>query len=457
MDEPVAVRPLLDEEVSPGRAIVKVLEQAGIHAVFGMPGGNTFAIFDALADHRDTIRAVLVREEAKAGIMAEVYGRLTGRPGVAIGQGAFLVHASMGAIEAHLSSSPMLLLSELSDNAPFSHHGPYQSGTGEYGSWDAAKVFGGMTKITLVANSPTHAVQCTQLALKHALTGEPGPVAVLYWSGALRGRVGPDSRPALYDVGPYLSPASRTGADPAEVERAAGLLAGADRPVIVAGGGVRMARAFDELAALADQLGAPVASTAGGKSCYPETGGWALGVMGNFGTPLANALVGEADVVLVVGSKLGPTDSAAENPLLLDPVRQRIVQIDVEPQNASWTFPASVALVGDARLVLGQLAEAVGTVPADRRRDRRTRLDDARARLGHFDAPELQADKVPILPQRVIGALQEAVDEDTFVTCDAGENRIFMTHYFQTKGAGTFVQPAGIGGMGYSIPAALAA
>jgi acetolactate synthase-1/2/3 large subunit len=116
-----------------------------------------------------------------------------------------------------------------------------------------------------------------------------------------------------------------------------------------------------------------------------------------------------------------------------------------------------VALVGDARIVLGQLSDAVGPAPSDRRRDRRARLDDARARLGHFDAPELQADKVPILPQRVIGALQEAVADDTIVTCDAGENRIFMTHYFQSKGAGTFVQPAGIGGMGYSIPAALAA
>src|SRR3954471_4929511 len=193
----VNVTPLLDAEVSPGEAIVRCLEQAGIDAVFGMPGGYTFAIFDALRDHRDTIRTVLVREEAKAGVMAEVYGRLTGRPGVAIGQGAFLVHASMGAIEGHLSSSPMLLLTDLSDNAPYSLHGPYQSGTGEYGSWDARQVFGGMTKQTLVANTPVHAVQCTQLGIKTALTGERGPVAVLFWSGALRGRVGPDSRPAL--------------------------------------------------------------------------------------------------------------------------------------------------------------------------------------------------------------------------------------------------------------------
>jgi acetolactate synthase-1/2/3 large subunit len=190
-----AVKPLLYEEVPTREAIVRVLEQAGIDMVFGMPGGNTGIIYNALYDHRDTIRTVLVREEARAGIMAEVYGRLTGRPGVALGQAAFVANVSMGAIEAHLSSSPMLILTDLSDNAPFSQHGPYQSGAGEYGTWDARGLFSAITKMTMVANSGSHAVQCTQLAIKHALSGEPGPVAVLYHSQSLRGKVGPESRP----------------------------------------------------------------------------------------------------------------------------------------------------------------------------------------------------------------------------------------------------------------------
>ena len=184
-------RSFLTEEVSPSEAIVRVLEQAGIDMVFGIPGGNTGALFNALYDHKRSIRAVLVREESRAGVMAEVYGRLTGKPGVAIAQAAFMVHASLGAIEAHLSSSPMLILTDLSDHAPFSLHGPYQSGVGEYGSWDAKQTFSGMTKLTLVATSGTHAVQCTQMAIKHALTGEQGPVAVLYHSQSLRGRIGP--------------------------------------------------------------------------------------------------------------------------------------------------------------------------------------------------------------------------------------------------------------------------
>ena len=113
-------RSLLTEEVTPSEAIVRVLEQAGIDMVFGIPGGNTGVLYNALYDHKSTIRAVLVREESRAGVMAEVYGRLTGKPGVTIAQAAFMVHVSMGAIEAHLSSSPMLILTDLSDHSPYS-------------------------------------------------------------------------------------------------------------------------------------------------------------------------------------------------------------------------------------------------------------------------------------------------------------------------------------------------
>jgi acetolactate synthase-1/2/3 large subunit len=449
---------LLSEEVPVREAIVRVLEQAGIDLVFGMPGGNAGQIYNALYDRKDTIRTVLVREEPKAGVMAEVYGRLTGKPGVALAQGAFLAGASMGAIEGHLSSSPMLLLADLSDHAPFSLHGPYQSGAGEYGTWDAKGFFSSITKLTMVALNPAHAVQCTQLAIKHALTGERGPVAVLYHSQALRGRVGPDTNPPLYAMDTYLPSLPPPQADTAAVEQAARLLTEAERPVIIAGNGVRVSQAYAELAALADLLGAAVATTAGGKGAFPETHDLALGTCGNFGTPLANATVGAADVVLVVGSKLGVTDTAYANPKLLDPRRQTLIQIDIEPRNASWTIPAEVPLIGDAKTVLAQLIAALGgRVAKDKGETARTYVRAARQQHGFFNPLEFTSNASPILPQRVIKELQNAVAGDAIICCDAGENRIFMTHFFQTKGAGTFLQPAGVGGMGYAIPAALAA
>ena len=453
------VAPLLHEEVPAREAIIRVLEQAGIDMIFGMPGGYMGALYNSLYDHRDTIRCVLVREEARAGVMAEVYGRLTGKPGVALGQAAFIANVSMGAIEAHLSSSPMLILTDLSDNAPFSQHGPYQSGAGEYGSWDAQRLFSAITKMTMVANSGSHAVQCTQLAIKHALSGEPGPVAVLYHSSSLRGKVGPDTRPLLYSTGAYL-PNPAPPADPSAVEEAARILAAAERPVIIAGNGVRVSRAWQELMTLAQSIGAAVATTGGGKGTFAETHDLALGVCGNFGTPLANAEIAQADVVLAVGTKLAATDLANENPKLLNPQGQTLIQIDVEPKNASWVFPAALSLIGDARTVMLQLVHALsasGELSPQKGELGRRRVHAARQEHGFFNASQLSSEAVPILPQRAIREIQRAVPEDAMVCCDAGENRIFMAHYFQTKAPDTYLQPAGVGGMGYAIPAAMAA
>src|SRR5262249_50932358 len=111
----MTTRRLLDSEVPVAEAIVRVLEEAGIDLVFAVPGGQTAPLFGALYEPRETIRTLGVREESLAGVMAEVYGRLTGRPGVVIGQGCFLLaNALLGTLEAHLGSSPMLLLGDFS-------------------------------------------------------------------------------------------------------------------------------------------------------------------------------------------------------------------------------------------------------------------------------------------------------------------------------------------------------
>jgi acetolactate synthase-1/2/3 large subunit len=453
----MTARRLLQEEVPSPEAIVRVLEEAGIEFVFGMPGGRTGAIFGALYDHQDRIRTVLVREEGLAAVMADVVGRLTGRPAVAMGQGAFmLTNAGMGIVEGFLAGSPMLILSDLSDNAPFSHHGPYQAGTGDYGTWDARATIAGYTKAASVAREGAQAVQQTQLAIKHALTGQPGPVAVLYHSRSLTETVGPNTTPRLYSTGPYL-PAERPLANPSQVEAAARLLRSAERPVVIAGNGVRIGRARAELRALAELLDAPVATTASGKGVFPETHPLALGVFGNFGLEAANAVVSESDVVLAVGTKLGPTDTANENPELLDPERQRLIQVDVEPRNASWTFPAERVLLGDAAAVLDQLSAALRADGTAWGASGRERAADAHETRPSFDVPESRSDESPVLPQRIIKALHRALPDDAIVACDAGENRLFMMHHFQTKGEMEYLQPAAVGGMGYAIPAAMAA
>src|SRR5205085_8144081 len=147
-----------------------------------------------------------------------------------------------------------------------------------------------------------------------------------------------------------------------------------ERPVIIAGNGVRIAQGYDQLQALAEAAGMPVATTAAGKGCFPETHSLALGVFGTFGTAAANACVGEADLVLVVGSKLSPSDTAWENRALLDPTRQSFVQLDIEPRNASWNYPAEHVLIGDAAILLDQLIEEVRSRSGDRRQQAERRV-----------------------------------------------------------------------------------
>jgi acetolactate synthase-1/2/3 large subunit len=453
----MAIERMLTEAEPVGELIGRVLHEAGIEYVFGISGGHTGRIISGLRKYQNSVRMVTVREESLAGVMAEVYGRLTRRPGVLIGQGPWVLgNGLIGTMEAYLSSSPMLLLTDFSDATPFHLHAPYQQATGDYGSWDARRAFGGVTKQVMQAHTPVAAVQATQLAIKHATAGQPGPVTVLFSMESLSGQVDPDSQPVLYPTRYYLPPAPPP-ADSVRVAAAANALLAAKQPVVIAGNGARIAQAYDALATLAEAAGLPVVTTAAGKGVFAETHPLALGVFGTFGTEAANAAVTSADLILAIGTKLGPSDTAWENRDLLDPTRQTFIQIDIEPKNASWNFPAEHVLVGDAAGVLRQLIDDVSSQSSGRLTAGEARVAALRREHGHFDAPSYHADDAPLLPQRVIGELMRTLPPEAIVTCDAGENRISMTHFYQTKLAGGFLQAAGSGPMGFAIPAALGA
>jgi acetolactate synthase I/II/III large subunit len=451
----------LSEELPAPEAIVRALEEGGVRFVLGMPGGLTLALWAALHSH-PTIRAIQVREESIGAAMAEAYGRDTAEPAVVMGQGEWIVgNAGQAYMEALLGSSPLVILTEMSDGGPLSHHAPYQSGSGDYGTWNARSALAAVTKRVMVSYSPAQAVQHTQLAIKHALTGEPGPVAVVYHSNALYGQVGPGSLPLIYPTRAYL-PRKANAFDEHEVKAAADALCNAARPVIIAGNGVRLSKGQESLARLAQAIGAPVVTSASGKGVYTETDPLYAGVMGPFGWAAANAVVGESDVILAVGTKLAPTDTINEHRTLLDPSRQLMIQVDVEPLNASWTMPMDRVLIGDAAEAMDRLTAVCRDgnscghrAQADRAR---ARVDDALKRHGPwYFADDAGLDEIPLTPQRIISTLQETFPEDGAIACDAGENRLFMQQWFRSSSKGSYLQPAAGGGMGYSVPAAMAA
>lgn len=445
---------MFTEKTPSAKGVAKVLEEAGVKFVFGMSGGYTDALIKAMDGRKDAIRTIIIRHESLAGIMAEVYGRLTGKPGVLIAQAPWALGFGIaGILEARLSSTPMIVLTDFTDLGYFALHAPYQSGLGNYGTWDAVQSFKGVSKEVFQAREPSELVHGTQLAIKHALSGQRGPVTVIFTAKAAYGNVGPDSQPTLYPTKNYL-PSPPPPEDSERIAVAAKVLAAAKNPVIMAGNGVRISNAFDALRDFAAAAQIPVVTSPTGKGVIADTDLLALGVCGNFGTPAANACVGDADVVLVVGSKLTAGDTIGENPALLDPRRQTFIQIDIEPRNAAWTFPADQVLIGDAGRVLTQLRHALPK-PADAESGVK-RVQAYRKTHGHFDAAEYLADRDTILPQRIVGELMRSLPEDVMIAVDAGENRIFMTHWYKTRRAGHFVMAGGSGAMGYAIPAAMA-
>jgi acetolactate synthase-1/2/3 large subunit len=448
------------DEIDVPHALVRVLEEAGIQFVFGMPGGDTGRIFDALHDSRE-IQTILVRHEQVGSIMAEMYGRLTGKPGVVMGQGIFLAcNALFGSLEAVKGASPMLLLGDFTDMAPFMHHSPYQAGTGEHGNHDLRNLLAGATKYTAAVSEPKQAVQTLQLAIKHATTGTPGPVAVIFSSRSFGGTVKTRRPPRLHATARHLAHGFVRPAA-VDVARVAAALAAAANPVIIAGNGVHASRAWVDLAELADLLKIPVATTATGKSAIADVHPLALGVFGNWGQTVANEVVSTADTVLVVGSRMAPTDTCFENPELLDADRQTFLQIDVEPLNIGRHFPVKDAIVADAREALTTLVTELGSriTPALRAagQKRLEHMAELKTLHRYFAEPEQRSDAVPLRPERVITELARRLDDRAIVTMDAGANRLYMTHYFQCKGPGTVYQPSSIGGMGYALPAAMGA
>jgi acetolactate synthase-1/2/3 large subunit len=445
--------PLVAERTALREACERLVE-AGIDHVFGIPGGSTVALYDALGEYEPKVRLILTRHEQAAACMADAFGRITGRPALVMGQGPFIsTSAAFGMAEALASGSPMLVVTDASTSA-FAQHGLYQSGSGDHGTFDLRGMLRATTKFSTVASTPREFLHGLQFAIKHALTPRRGPAAVLMKDPTVLGPVDLEQAPRVRSFRGLQPPPSPVPQE-SELRRALALLSSAERPVIIAGNGVHGARAYAELQACAEWLGAPVTTSYKGKGVFPETHPLALGMMGGFGQPAANRIVAEADVLLVVACHLGPSDTCFEHPALINPDRQRLIQIDVDARNIGWTFPVEAGLVGDAAATLTQLMH----LAAEQKLHSEgwaASVAKIKAEEGSFTNPSGGSDAVPMLPQALVRVLNETVPANAIVTLDAGSNRVWSAHFYQTKQSGGLFSPAGNGGMGWGAPAAVA-
>lgn len=447
--------PLFPQTTSVPEAVARTLEEGGVELCLGICAGFTTPFFAALYE-KTSIRTIQVRQEILGAIGANAYSRLTSKPAVISGEGEFILGtATQGIIESLLGGTPMIIVTEMFDGGRMSHHGNYHSGSGDLGSYDAVSAFKAICKKVFVSYHPAQAVQHTQLALKHAMSGDPGPVAIILHSSSLEGTVGPDSFPRLYPTARYVRPNVRS-VDAESVASAVEALSRSTRPMIIAGHGVRLSQAYNELSAFSDAIGAPVVTTQGGKGVFDETSALGGGVFGEWGRDSANALVADADLIIAVGTKLGPLDTVDQTPRLIDPTRQRLIQIDIEPMNSAWTLPIDHVVTGDAKAALAALTEAVAA-SGRKVSDGARHIADA---IQKHDMPEpatATSEEFPLRPERLARLIQEEWPEDGIIVSDAGESRVHMLRWFNSTGGGRYILPHGGGGMGYAIPGAFGA
>jgi acetolactate synthase-1/2/3 large subunit len=440
-----------DGETATTEEVAAVVEAMGTEYVFGYPGGRVIEVFEALGE--TDVEVVRPRDEREASVMAETYGRLTGEPGVLMGQGPWIGSlGALGQMEARLGSSPMVVLTEASERGEYSTLAPYQQARGDYGGLDLPSILDGVTKEHWFPRTPVETVRSVQLAFKPAGAGRRGPCAVVLDGGAVSEPVPEDPTPPVWATEAQTRTWESRPTE-GDVDAAAAALADAERPVVIAGNGVHAADAYEQLQAVADDYGAVVATSYLGKSTIPETHDLAAGVIGSFGHQGANDAVSDADVLLVVGCRLNPMDTNWQAGSFIRPDEQTIVHADVTTKNAGWVYPADVGLVGDAAETLSALSDAA---EPESRSSAEWASGKAAIAQREFDVPECDADDVPIKPQRAVAEIEAVVDEDTVVTADSGNNRFWLLNYLQTPGVGTYYGSGGVGAMGWAPPAAVA-
>lgn len=415
-----------------------------VDTIFGVPGDTGITFYDALAASR--IRHVLARDERHAAYMADGYARTSATLGVCeASSGAGAVYLASGLGEAYAASVPVLAIT--SDIQSQSR------GTGAITEIDQEALFSAVTKWHRMAERASDVPTLLSEAIQVATSGRPAPVVLIIPEDVLDQVV---PVPVAATVGSSSYPRERSKAPQDRVEQFAAQLAGATRPAILAGGGVHLSGAWDELAQLAEHLAVPVATSIHGKGALREDHPLALGVAGaNGARDYTNVYLASSDAVLLVGTRANSTDTNGYT----SPPRQRdtVAQIDISVHRAGRNYPGSTALVADAAWALAQLCKAVPAASDELRAERQALVAAARRSWRQtLSAPAAGVEPGQVSARDLVARLRRVYGADTWVVGDPGTPTPFLSAYWETtrRGRGVVI-PRGLGPMGYAISAAI--
>ncbi|MFQ5837711.1 MAG: thiamine pyrophosphate-binding protein [Thermoplasmata archaeon] len=408
--------------------LVECLVEQGVERIFGIPGTHVLAIYDALYKE-GTIDVVLTRQEASAAFMADACGRLTGEPGVCLATaGPGLTSLLNGVAEAFVESSPVVVLGGAV---------PYHTfGRGYYHELrhvdDQIAFMRPFTKWQSRVESVGDVPDVVAQAFTEATRERPRPVFVELPKDVMEDEG--EAKPKGAEKTP------RKKADASRVEEALSLLREAERPLILAGGGVHISGAWEEIRELAEALGAPLATTITGKGSIPADHPLHIGLgCGLLAPPEVRDVLLQMDVLLAVGCRF---DEIASGGWTL-PAPERIIHVNVDPGDIDRVYDATVALVGDVKAVTEDLLAALKGV----RKKPWFTLEKR---------PLSEDDGEGIGLGLAVRALREVLPRDAIVTCDSGNSQVAMFDFDVYKPR-TYLSPTGFNAMGFAVPAAIGA
>lgn len=433
-----------------GALLTALLVEHGVEYVFGLPGGQTYALYDGI-DHRSEISHVLVRDERTGVYAADGYARATGKVGVCdatVGPGAANLPAGLG--EAFGASIPIVaLVSALPANLTLHQ---YRSAASQ--AMDQVNLLAPVSKWSATVPSLEAMPALVRQAFQQATTGRPGPTVLFLPQDILDSKLPAEllellkPKSARSRFGSF--PAYRTAPDPQDVLAAAKLLNESQRPLIIAGGGALISGATKEILEFAEKQSCAVATSLSGKGTIAENHELAVGVVGQMGTPSARAALEAADLVLFVGTKAG---SGPTFGWTLPRKDQKIIQIDIDPAEIGRSFENVIGIFADARSGVATLNKTTEPIP---RLEWMAEVAKFKSQWNSERSAQRSSDATPILPQRVLGELQAALNPDDLIVCDASLASGWAGVYYEQVLPGKKVfMPRGLAGLGYSVPAAI--
>ena len=445
-----------------GKFIVESLRAEGVKYLFGIPGGGIAPFYNEFYDYPE-IKTILTQHEQGAGFMADGYFRACGQVAACaatVGPGG--VNLASGLHPAYQDNQAVLAFT---NNVPTDQFG--KGGIQDASGWGPRSIshvgiFKEVTKWSVLVTRPDTVPEVIRRAFRIMLTGRKGPVHIDLAQDVIRAEIDAELVPPK-----KYRPTGAVRGDPELIKQAAQLLVNSLSPAIMSGGGVIASGASPELMELATTLGCPVATTAMGKSSFPEDHPLALGVVGLFGQDTANTVLrgDKTDVLLALGTIFHQMTTTS---WVKNFGGQKIIQVDSDPTEIGKNYPVEVGIVGDAKTVLQDLFAQVKMLLSklphaamkefeERKKAKQKEILALKGELKYYMEPQSFSDAVPIKPQRAVKELREFLNKDAIVMADCGNNLAWVEKYYQALMPKGFMADGGHTAMGFSVAASIGA